>query len=188
MFLRYMLPVFILVVSSLFAAYRYEHPACQEGVDSTVQNGWPGSFDVRIEKIPESCAFFAAVAGANYRISSKQTGENAWRQIATVHHDDPLDVPIDHVVVVNKDVAYVFWHNIYAVTTDRAQTWTIWSAEKDLVDWKRPEDRYPHWADIEKIDLRRDGSGTMYLDRNDKSLDLIRKLSTKDYGKSWTPQ
>ena len=133
MFLKYMLPVFILVVSSLFAAYRYEHPACQEGVDSTVQNGWPGSFDVRIEKLPESCAFFAAVAGANYRISSKQTGENAWRQIATVHQDDPLDVPIDHVVVVNKDVAYVFWHNIYAVTTDRAQTWTIWRAEKTLL-------------------------------------------------------
>ncbi len=165
---------------------------CVENVDNTLQHGWQGIFDVRIQRIPESCATFAAVAGANYVISSRRGTFEDWKQIASIHYDDPIDIPNDAVVIVSEYVAFAFLVDKYVITTDSGDTWSIWGVQTDLPDWKRPSDQYFNWAKIDRVEMKQDGSGTMFLkrptDRNGGAIGLIQQLRTSDFGKTWVPQ
>ncbi len=162
-------------------------PFCVEEVDISVQDGWIDSFQIKIDRIPESCAFFGAIAGANYVISLQSKRSSNWQQIVKIHHDDPLYVSSDNIRIVNEQVGYSFWVNTFVVTTDGGQTHSIWSVEKDLPDFKLPEKQYSNWATIEHITVLQDGTGHMWLKRSQNENDTITRLATTDFGQNWTP-
>jgi len=97
----------------------------------------------------------------------------------TFRHDDPIDISSENIHIVNDKVAFVFLGWKAAVTSDAGMTWNLWSAEKDIVNW-----RGVNYGLIEKINMLENGNGTMILDpipdRNEP-----KELYTSDFGKTW---
>jgi hypothetical protein len=175
MFLRRILPIVVILLAGLIAFCRYKEP-CIGNVDLTRQNGWQGVFDVKAERKLEKCSF---VPGAYYVFSSRQGQLENWQEIMTFRHDDPIDISSENIHTVNDKVAFVFLGWKAAVTSDAGMTWNLWSAEKDIVNW-----RGVNYGLIEKINMLENGNGTMILDpipdRNEP-----KELYTSDFGKTW---
>jgi len=160
-------------------------PGCVETVDRTRQNGWQGSFVVRIERTPESCALFAAVAGANYLISSRQGPTGEWKKIAVVHHDDPLEIPKDSIVVLNENVAYAFLFWEYVVTVDGGESWRTFDVNKRVADLEPSQGEYGNYAAFQNVEIKDDGRGKMYLERARLDNGAVTLLTTNDFGQTW---
>lgn len=188
MFLKRILPIGLIILTTIFGLWRYNNPPRVENADYTYQNGWQGEnpFEIRLERIPEKCIFMPALGGANYIFSTRPNGSEKWQTVFTTHHDDLIDISSDNVRVLNEKVAYTFVIQKFAATTDSGKTWKIWSPSKDLIDWKRSGDEYPNWALIEQVEIKEDGSGKIELNRFDKE-GLIKELRTKDFGQTWNP-
>jgi hypothetical protein len=150
-----------------------------ENVDSTYQNGWHNSFEVKVERKPQSCAF--GFAGANYIFSARQANSENWYEIMTVHHDDLIEVSNKSVRVVNETTAYVFMGEKYAVTTDGGKKWMILQADKDLL-----LENFSKYQWISDVSLNEDGSGIMTVkafDNNERWIEL--PFFTRDFGITW---
>jgi hypothetical protein len=175
MFFKRILPVSIIFLASVIGFCRYKTP-CVGNIDITHQNGWQGIFDVKVERKREKCGF---VPGAYYTFSSREGNSENWREIMTFRHDDPIDVSSENIHIVNDKIAFVFMGWKAAVTSNAGKTWNLWSAEKDVVNWKGV-----NYELIEKINMSENGNGIMILnpipDRNEPKM-----LFTTDFGKTW---
>ena len=70
----------------------------------------------------------------------------------------------------------------YAVTTDGANTWSVWDALRDLPGCaEREEENYGY---IERVSISNDGAGVMYL--NPIRWKEVTQLRTQDWGKHWS--
>jgi hypothetical protein len=137
------------------------------------------AFKVRITAYAEKNGGF--VAGAYYVFQSAQSGANAWHEIMTFRHDDPVRIPREQVRFVQDKIGYAFMGWMYAVTTDEGRTWIVWDATKDLPNWT-----YRNYGLIRDMSIRLDGSGTMTLDPIPARQGEAPMLCTKDYGRHWT--
>ena len=97
-----------------------------------VTESWETSnqtFKLRVDRHAEEGGF-GPVAGAYYVFRSASSGPNAWHDIMTFRHDDPVPIPRNQVRFMNDRVGYVFMGWMYAVSTDGGATWFVWNAKK----------------------------------------------------------
>jgi hypothetical protein len=175
MFLKRILPIVIVLIAGLFYFFQ-KNDFCIGKTNSTYQNGWQGSFEVKVERKPEKCGI---VAGAYYIFSSRQGASGNWQDIMMFRHDDPIDIPKENLQIVNDKVAFVFMGWKAAITSDAGKTWNLFDAEKssefrNLVNYRL----------IEKVEILPNGTGKMILDpvsNEDKTIELY----TSDFGKNW---
>ena len=178
MFLKRILPISIILLACLISFWRFQNP-CIENVDKTYQNGWQGSFDIKVERIPETCSFGTAFAGANFIFSARQSGSNDWQEIITFRHDTPIDISSKNIRIVNDKIAFVFMGRKAAVTSDAGKTWNLWDAKKDIENWKGANYEF-----IEKINMSENGDGIMILD-SIPNKNEPKELFTSNFGKTW---
>jgi hypothetical protein len=103
------------------------------------------------------------------------------REIMTFRHENQVLIPRDQIHFVNDQFAYVFMGWMYAVTTDRGYTWSVWDAERDLPNWQ-----CCNYDFIKEIQMGADGAGTMRLSLNSQEISPVQELYTQDYGRHWT--
>ena len=137
------------------------------------------SFRLRVTAYAEENGGF--VAGRYYVFQSAQSGSNAWHEIMTFRHDDPIPIPRDQVRFVNDRIAYVFMGWMYAISTNGGQSWSIWNALTDLPNWK-----CCNYGLIQDIRIDSGGGGTMTLNPIRKREGEVPILCTKDFGRHWT--
>jgi hypothetical protein len=135
------------------------------------------TFRIRVTAYPEENGWF--IAGAYYVFQCTRVTDGNWREIMTVRHDDPVKIPREQVRFVSDQVGYVFMLYNYAVTVDGGATWSVWYAPKDLPGWRAMR------ADIDDVQILRDGSGRMRL--RSATDQPAPELHTTDYGKHWNP-
>ena len=138
-----------------------------------------GSFKIRVDRHNEDNGGF--VPGAYYVFRSAPVGSDAWRDITTFRHDDPLPIPRDQIHFVNDNVAFVFMGWMYAVTADRGLTWSVWDAGDNLPNWQCCNYRL-----IADVQLNADGTGTMTLRPIQDRRGEVPQLRTKDFGRHWS--
>ena len=147
-----------------------------------VTDSWETSnqaFKLRVEQRAEENGF---LPGAYYVFQSAPAGSNTWREVMTFRHDDPVPIPRDQVRFINDRVGYVFMGWMSAVTTDGGATWSVWSADKDLPNWK-----CCNYGLVKNMHLEPDGTGVMILNPISQSRGEVPELRTKDYGRQWAP-
>lgn len=115
------------------------------------------SFKIRITAYEEKGVW---LPGAFYVFESSSIGSSDSREVMSVHADDTIPIPREVARIVNEETAYLYMHNLYAVTTDGARTWSIWDAVKELRDRQDVFSR-----SIEEVEVDADGSGRMRLYR-----------------------
>ena len=135
------------------------------------------SFKIRITAYEEKGVF---LPGAFYVFESSPIGSGDWREVLSIRSDDPNPIPRDVAGIVNQQTGYIFMHNLYAVTTDGARTWTIWDAAKEL---QNRQDIFSR--SIEEVEIAADGAGRMRLYRFPDTSPAIY-LRTSDFGRHWS--
>ena len=138
-----------------------------------------GSVKIRVDRHNEENGGF--VPGAYYVFRSAPVGSDAWRDIITFRHDDPVPIPREQVRFVNDRVALVFMGWMYAVTTDGGSTWSVWDAGNNLPNWLCCNYRL-----ITDVQLNADGTGTMTLHPIQDRRGEVPLLRTKDFGRHWS--
>ncbi len=170
----------ILIISVLCIAAAYAagvfFSAPQKGEVVEVWETNNRTFRLRVNMHTEKG--FRLVGGAIYVFESAATESESWKEIMTVRHDDPVEIPREQVRFINDQVGYAFMSFKYAVTLDGGTSWSVWDATADLPDWRRTR------ANIEDVRLAPDGTGTMSLTSSTNQ--EAPKLRTEDYGQHWT--
>jgi hypothetical protein len=113
--------------------------------------------------------FETASAGSDHR-----------REIMTFRHDDDPKIPVDQVRYLNDDIAYVFMGWMYVVAADAGNTWSVWSAEKDLPNWQ-----CCNYKLISDVTIGSDGRGVMRLNTIAGHTGEVAQLHTMDFGRHW---
>jgi hypothetical protein len=119
--------------------------------------------------------------GAYYVFESRSPSDQRWHHVMTFRQDDPIEIPKESVTIKNG-VAYIAIGWMFAVTIDSGQTWSVWNAAADLPGWS-----CCNYGVIRNVDLDSNGTGTMTLNPIPGRAGEAPKLSTRDYGRSWTP-
>lgn len=138
-----------------------------------------GTIQIRVDQHNEENGGF--VPGAYYVFRSAPAGSDAWRDIMTFRHDDPVPIPRDQVRFVNDRVAFVFMGWMYAVTADGGATWSVWDAGNDLPNWQCCNYRL-----ITNVHLNADGTGTMTLTPIQDRRGEVPQLRSNDFGRHWS--
>ena len=118
--------------------------------------------------------------GTYYQFQSATVGSNEWHEVMSFRHDDRPKIPTDQVRFVNNDTAYIFMGWKYAVTTDAAQSWSVWTAERDLPNWQ-----CCNYSLIADVTIANDGNGIMRLNPIEDRRGEVSLLRTTDYGRHW---
>ena len=180
MFSKRIIPITVIFLAFVFGFYRFQKP-CGENVDSTYQNGWQGSFQVKVDRKPEACGFAPALAGADYIFSSKPENSENWQEIMTIRYADPIDFPRENMHIFDENTAAVFMLHKYAVTSDKGKTWIVWDIDKDL-----GLEKYTKVRSISRINFGENGFVTMSIDVvTDNGRRIDAPFFTHDFGKTW---
>lgn len=149
---------------------------CQDGKVFEVREKANSKFTIRITAREEG----GWVGGANYIFESAKTGSNDWHEFMRFRHDDPKPIPINQIKFVNDDVGYVFMGWMYAVSTDRGENWSVWTAERDLPNWK-----CCNYGLIRDVEVTPGGTGKMTLNWFPERSGEVPELRTENYGRDW---
>jgi len=95
-------------------------------------------------------------------------------------HDDPDPIPRDQIRFVNESIGNAFMGWMYAVTTDKGASWSVWDAQQDLPKWQCCNYRL-----VGDVKLEVDGTGAMRLNTIPGRSGEAPELHTNDYGKHW---
>src|SRR5688500_13034429 len=134
------------------------------------------SFKIRITAYEERGVW---LPGAFYVFESSPIGSTEWREVMSLHADDPNPIPRSVGGIINQQTGYIYMQNLYALTTDGARTWSIWYAAKELQDRQDIFSR-----SIEVVEVAADGAGRMRLYAFPR--ESTTYLVTKDYGQHWS--
>ena len=135
-------------------------------------------FWIRVTEHPE-IKKLSFIAGAYYVFESGSSESGPWKNIMTVHLDDPDPIPTSNVVFVNSRMGYVFLYDKLAVTTDAGLTWSSWELAQGNKDWK------PKNAIIRSVLLANDGTGVLKAEIFASG--NVVSLHTEDFGRNWHP-
>jgi hypothetical protein len=137
------------------------------------------TFRIRVDKHAEEHGGFNAGAYFIFQSASKDQGN--WLRIMVFRHDDPEEpIPQGQVRFVDERIGYVYMGWMYAVTTDRGKTWSVWNAENDLPNWQ-----CCNYNLIQDVSLNPNGMGNMILRPIPGRSGEVPMLRTKDYGRHW---
>jgi photosystem II stability/assembly factor-like uncharacterized protein len=137
------------------------------------------TFKIRVTAYAEENGGF--VGGAYYLFQATPSDSDAWRDIFTFRHDDPVAIPRDQVRFVNDKTAFVFMGWMYAVTSDGGTTWSVWNAQTNLPNWSCCNYRL-----VKDVRIMSDGTGTMTIDPIPGRQGEVPELHTTDYGQHWS--
>src|SRR5258705_8378960 len=70
------------------------------------------SFKIRITAYEEKGVW---LPGAFYVFETSTISSNDWREVMSIHADDPNPIPGDVAGIVNQETGYLYMHNLYAV-------------------------------------------------------------------------
>lgn len=176
--MKRIVPIIIILVALLIVASGLLKPSMGNVVETwQVENQ---NLRLRVLMRQERCF---AVCGAYYTFLSAPVGSDNWREIFTVHHDDPNPIPREQVRFVSEQVGYVFFGSKYAVTTNGGLIWYVWDAweaEKNM-----PFKNRKLHPSIVEVNIEPTGGGRMRLYTvADKPLNQL-ELQTVDFGRSW---
>jgi hypothetical protein len=168
-----LLPLGALTLGIIVYCHQTPRPGRQLGMWETSSNG----LRIRIVQYDEEGAL---LAGTYYLFESAKPGTNEWQQIVMFRHDDRPPIPRDQVRFVGDDVAFVFMGWVYAVSTDRGASWSVYDATRNLPGW-----RCCNYGLIKNVDLWPDGTGVMTLKPILGRTGEVSELRTRDYGVHW---
>jgi hypothetical protein len=135
-------------------------------------------FPIRVDKHIERGGFAAALGGAYYVFQAGS--RSGWHEIMTVRHDDPNEIPRDHVRFAGDRVAYFYMGSNYAVTTDGGESWHV----RDICDRLLTKERCLAVAEL-SIDAQ--GRGEIRVETA-VSANNPKVMSTPDFGLTWRDQ
>jgi hypothetical protein len=136
-------------------------------------------FRVRVDKHIERGGFMAVLNGAYYVFQSESgKNSNQWREVMTLRHDDPNDIPREQVRFAADKVGYFFMGNDYAVTNDAGESWRIFK----ICDFLPSDEQC---AGIKDLQIDADGRGQVTIHSSSKYQDGLKVLETTDFGRSW---
>lgn len=136
-------------------------------------------FKIRIDRHAEANGNFF-VPGAYYVFQSTASDSDQWREIMTLRHDDPVDIPREHVRFANDRVAYVFMNWMYAVTTDGGNSWRVSEMGGFL-----PSGEKCFYGCIKDLRIGENGAGEARLYLIGSPQDRLKVLVTNNFGRSW---
>src|SRR5947207_1962741 len=128
--------VFVALALSVLVAMSTSF-SCADGRYGKLIETWQttnGSITVRVSAFLQRGVFLEP--GAYYVFQASPAPSKGWQEIMTFRHDDPVPIPRTQVRFVNEQIAYVFMGWMHAVTTDGGQTWSTWTATRDLPGWQ----------------------------------------------------
>ena len=136
-------------------------------------------FRIRVDKHIERGGLLAALNGAYYVFQSESgKNSNQWREVMTIHLDDPDDIPREQVRFAGDKVAYFYMNSDYAVTNDAGESWRIFKVCEFLTS---RED----CKGIKDLRIDADGKGEVKIDSPAKHKDDLKVLETSNFGRSW---
>jgi len=98
-------PTIIIVVALVIAAIGLLRPKM-----GNVAEAWQAenqNFRLQVEMRHER--FCPLLCGAYYTFQYAPVGSDNWREMFTVHHDDPNPIPRENMRFVNSQIGYVFF-------------------------------------------------------------------------------
>jgi hypothetical protein len=111
--------------------------------------------------------------GTYYTLQQSIVDPTYWDSVITWRQDERVDLPRQHLRIINDRVAYFFMGQVYAVTADGGHSWSLWSLDRDLAD------RSCCTMDlIREVSVEPDGKGFMFLKESGS-------LTTSDFGQHW---
>lgn len=136
-------------------------------------------FRIRVDKHIERGGFMAVLNGVYYVFQSESgKNTNQWREIMTVRHDDPNDIPREQVRFAGDKVGYLFMNSNYAVTNDAGESWRIFKICEFLSSSEQ-------CSGITDLQFNVDGTGIVKIYSSAKYKDHLKVLETADFGRSW---
>jgi len=136
-------------------------------------------FRIRVDKHIERGGFMAVLNGAYYVFQSESgKNSNQWREVMTLRHDDPNDIPREQVRFAGDKVGYLFMNSDYAVTNDAGESWRIFK----ICEFLPSGEQCKGITDL-RIDV--DGTGEVKIYSSAKYKDHLKVLETTDFGRSW---
>ena len=137
------------------------------------------TLEIRVSRRPE---LEGPLPGAHYAFESRQSGAAQWRPVASIRHDDPVDLPRDRIHFVDKNTAYLSMCSSFAATSDGGASWHVWCASD--VEWSR---KLVNYGLIQSVAVAANGEGTMTLNDVAVRRGGPRLAVTTDFGRSWLP-
>src|SRR5712692_356104 len=134
-----------------------------------------GRIRVRIRQYAQKA--FLGLPGYYYtfEVSDKDHADQ-WREVATIRTDDNVGIPREQVRFINARTAYFFMGQIYAVTLDGGNVWSVWDGAKD-----REFDGF-----VKDVRIAPEGTGLMtFYPIPPNSGKQPPDLFTNDYGQHW---
>lgn len=137
-------------------------------------------FRIRVDKHIERGGFMAVLNGAYYVFQSESgKNSNQWREVMTIRHDDPNDIPREQVRFAGDKVGYFFMNSNYAVTDDAGESWRIFK----ICDFLSSREQC---SGIKNLQIDANGMGEVKINSDAKYKENLKILQTTDFGKSWS--
>ena len=174
--MRRILPVVVTLVAFAFSSCN-SGPHMGDKVESFETSNQ--MFKVRVDMHSEVGGFMPVVGGAYYVFRSAPDGSDAWHDIMTFRHDDPIPIRRDQIRFVTDRVGFAFMGWMFASTSDGGATWSVWDARADS-KW------CCNYELIQDVRLEPDGTGTMTLKPVENPTGEKPERHTKDFGRHWT--
>ena len=109
-----------------------------------------------------------------YKVLSRKSDGN-WEEVFVEEHDDRFEPNSDNILLISSSEAFIFIRRKYAVTIDQGKTWEVFDV-KDL-------DKTVYRVGL--VLIEKDGSGKMHLRCSGKERRFLKKVFTRDFGRSW---
>jgi hypothetical protein len=140
-----------------------------------------GDVEIRIQQFQEKSSFILA---DYYYVYQSRSGSKDWQQFLIVRHDDPDPIPTGQVVFPVSKAAAVYMDNMYAVTVDAGEAWTVFDVRRTSLGHNC---RSTAWG-ITEVAVFPSGVGHMKVSFYPPDQSCPDTLQTNDYGKTWTVQ
>ncbi len=115
-----------------------------------------------------------------YTVESYSEDLRRWRGVISIQSNQRTLLSKNNIVLLSKNIAFVFIGWKYSVTTDGGKTWHKWDGESELPNWKCCASDL-----IQRVIMSPDGNGAMTLRFKPNSSLEVMQLRTQNYGKSW---
>ncbi len=165
-----------LSISGIVYFHILRHDEVYDQIEVTNQN-----FKIRITAYAEKGVM---LPGVYYVFRSAPINSDKWQDVLTARGDEPWPIRREQLGMVSDRTGYGFMSTYYLVTTDAGNNWSIWDAEKRLLDLdnQKQTNLTPY---IEEVQMQPDGNGRMRFRKSVSKQERGPDVYTSDYGVNW---
>jgi hypothetical protein len=122
--------------------------------------------------------------GVVFVFRSAPANSDKWQDVLTVRGDEPIPIRRNQLSFVSDRTGYGFIGTYYLVTTNAGNDWSIWDAEKRLLDAENQKQTNvtPY---IEEVQMEPDGNGRLRFFKSVSKPERGPDMFTSDYGLHW---